>query len=68
MKYVVSDEDVDEVRAGLRRNAQLFDRPNAYVAGVEDAVAALMAIARDPDGVIEVPEIDEHGRHRTRMI
>lgn len=68
MDYLLSEAEIDEVRASLRRNAQLFDRPHAYVAGVEDAVAALIAIARDPGGVIEVPELHRTHRKRSRMI
>lgn len=67
--YVLTDADMDHVRANLRRNAQLFDRPHAYMAGIEDAVAALIAIGRDRDrDVIRMPDV-ERGRHRTsRMI
>lgn len=69
MDYVLTDAEIDEVRASLRRNAQLFDRPHAYVAGVEDAVAALIAKARDPEGeVIAVPELHRAHRKRSRMI
>lgn len=57
--YVLTDADLDHVRAELRRNAQLFDRPHAYISGVEDAVAALIARSRDPDGaLIEVPDLE----------
>lgn len=68
MRYVLSDLQLDDVRASLRRNAQLFERPHEYVAGVEDAVAALIAIAREPEATIEVPELDERTLHDTRMI
>lgn len=68
-EYLLTDADMDHVRSNLRRNAQLFDRPHAYMAGIEDAVAALIAIGRDPDrDVIRMPDV-ERGRHRTsRMI
>lgn len=69
MDYVLTEAEIDEVRASLRRNAQLFDRPHAYVAGVEDAVAALIAMARDAeDEVIAVPELHRANRRRSRMI
>lgn len=69
MHYVLSEAEIDEVRASLRRNAQLFDRPHAYVAGVEDAMAALIATARDPEAdVIAVPELHRAHRKRSRMI
>lgn len=68
VEYVLSDADLDHVRAELRRNAQLFDRPHAYISGVEDAVAALIARSRDPESaLIEVPDLDAETR-RSRMI
>lgn len=67
MKYVVSDSDLDDVRARLRRHAHLFDRPNAYIAGVEDAVAALIARSQAAD-VIEMPELEPEQSPDSRMI
>lgn len=54
----ISRVDLDRVRSRLRRNASLFDRPEDYVAGVEDAVAAIAALAdgHDADSIIQIPE------------
>lgn len=68
MQYVLSDADLDDVRAQLRRHAKLFDRPNAYTAGVEDAVAALIARSRAPDAVIEMPDLESERSSDPRMI
>lgn len=68
MEYVLSDADLDDVRAQLRRHANLFDRPNAYTAGVEDAVAALIARSSASGTVIEMPDLGSDRSPDARMI
>lgn len=65
MEYTVNHEDLRRIRSRLERNARLFDRPDTYTAGVEDTVAALVAIANgeEPWLVVELPE-----PQRARMI
>lgn len=57
MLGTVSRVDLDRVRSRLRRDARLFDQPEVYVAGVEDAVAAIVALADGygPDGIVPAP-------------
>lgn len=57
--------DLERVRQELRRNAEVFDRPAAYIAGVEDAVSAIVALARH--GRIEEP-VRVHEIGSPRMI
>ena len=61
MEYTVNDGDLRRIRSRLERNARLFDRPDTYMAGVEDTVAALIAIANgeEPWLVVEIPEPQE---------
>lgn len=68
MKYLLTDSDLDDVRAQLRSQSHLFDRPDAYIAGVEDAVAALIERSRTSDAVIEMPELEPDQPPDSRMI
>lgn len=45
------DREIMRVRLELQHNAGLFDRPQAYMAGVEDTLAALRRLAVDPETI-----------------
>lgn len=62
---MVGPTDLERVRQELRRNAQVFERPAAYIAGVEDALSAIASLARH--GRIEEP-VRVHEIGSPRMI
>ncbi|MDX1620957.1 MAG: hypothetical protein R3320_08200 [Nitriliruptorales bacterium] len=51
---------LDELRARLRRQADLFDDPGAYLAGVEDALDRLGRADRAPHAPVGVRPSDFH--------
>jgi hypothetical protein len=45
MNRVLTQEDLARIRLRLLREATLFEDPQAYAAGVEDAIGALLVEA-----------------------
>lgn len=45
------EREIMRVRLELQHNAGLFDRPQAYMAGVEDTLAAFRRLAADPEAI-----------------
>lgn len=57
MTRSITMDQVARIRVDLLHHAELFDDPRAYVAGVEDALAAVMAITGEPG--IDLRELAE---------
>jgi hypothetical protein len=51
MARILTEQDVARIRVRLLREAALFDDPQTYVAGVEDALSAVLAVTIGRDHI-----------------